>query len=299
MTARRRVHLRWNQPRRRWAFICRNHKQMSLFLQRREGRKAQQTGPGCVCVCVCVCARARARETKRKTDQSEVSVVVVVWVCVCFFLILVWELKPHLPRMPCLISRSPLRFWRSITVSSQRARYDAASPSAAVSRYLPRVLKRRREVRAGSWPLTRGTSWIRPRSAPHVYFTRFDAKSEKKESAECERDLGSTGEDYLLVVGSEPIPSPLTHTHISWSGEGIEVSLLTQREKLLTDVCLSTHSGCAALSHTHEKPWKSLCCVRQCLRAVFIFGRLKKTKPSISNPNPLLLPLSYWSSIHP
>lgn len=63
--------------------------------------------------------------------------------------------------------------------------------------------------------------------------------------------------------------------------------------------CPSPPSWCRDLyAHTWkaEKVCVLLC---ECLKAVFVFGRLQKTKPLISNPNPLLLLLTYWSSIHP
>lgn len=54
--------------------------------------------------------------------------------------------------------------------------------------------------------------------------------------------------------------------------KGSKHLFLTQHEKLQTDVYLSMQRECRALSHTDEKPWKSLCCVfsvlRQCLSLV-------------------------------
>ncbi len=79
ITERRHLYLGWNGPSLRWAFICRKHKQMPLFFQRREGRKPQQTGWVCsVCVCVCVCTwkeetgKGSERESERERGQREI-----------------------------------------------------------------------------------------------------------------------------------------------------------------------------------------------------------------------------------
>lgn len=99
MIERRHLYLGWNGSSQSWAFICRKHKQMSLFFQRRKGRKAQQTGPVCS-VFVFVCMWKEERERER--DQSR-GLGLCLWISV-------WEVKPHLPRMPCLTPHSPLRF---------------------------------------------------------------------------------------------------------------------------------------------------------------------------------------------
>lgn len=94
-----------NGPSQSWAFICRKHKQMALFFQSREGRKPEQTGWVCS-----VCASAHAREKKREEEeQREKAEKERSKQGVCFW-ISVWEVEPHLPRMPCLTPCSPLRF---------------------------------------------------------------------------------------------------------------------------------------------------------------------------------------------
>ena len=75
--------------------------------------------------------------------------------------------------------------------------------------------------------------------------------------------------------------------------KGSKRLFLTRHEKLQTDVCLSTHSECHALSHADEKPWKSRRCpvsvLRQCLS---LAGRRKQSHRFL-----ILIPLYRFSPI--
>lgn len=72
-----------------------------------ESHNKQGVCAPCVCVCVSACEKEgkrswwREREREKCRDRSKQGL--------CFWNP-VWEVKPHLPRMPCLTPSSPLRF---------------------------------------------------------------------------------------------------------------------------------------------------------------------------------------------
>lgn len=94
------LYLGWKGSLQSWAFICRKINKCLCSFKGERGERHNKQGQCAVFVFVCMWKEER--EAERGTDQSR-------GLGLCFS-ISVWEVKPHLPRMPCLTPYSPLRF---------------------------------------------------------------------------------------------------------------------------------------------------------------------------------------------
>lgn len=94
------MYLGWKGSLQSWAFICREINKCLCSFKGERGERHNKQGQCAVFVFVCMWKEER--ESERGTDQSR-------GLGLCFW-ISVWEVKPHLPRMPCLTPYSPLRF---------------------------------------------------------------------------------------------------------------------------------------------------------------------------------------------
>lgn len=242
------------------AFICREHRQMPLFFSKERGAKATTNRVSVRFVCLHVKRRGR-RDTSKQGGGG------------CFRNP-VWEEGEASPTQNALPhSLQPTQVFRSITSFSQLVILSLHQSSTAI------LSPEKRDL---MWSSSRSLI-AAVQTLPHTASIRRISNSSR---AECHH-LGSWMKSWLNVAAENSWS--WIRAHPPFFQSPIEESkhlFLTRREKLLPHVCPSTHV------------WTDVE-YRRCLKAVFIFGRLKKTKPSISNPNPLLLLLLYWSSILP
>lgn len=204
----------------------------------------------------CVCASAHAREKKREEEeQREKAEKERSKQGVCFW-ISVWEVEPHLLRMPCLTPCSPLRFLGAslFFAASKLWYYLFISHLQLFWESLEMVTW----CEASLWSVMHNL--YLPLTVQHCWQWSDEVRWKKSL-------LKSQLEPWLNLTIEDWIRAHLPLFPVSWQGS--KHLFLTWREKLLTDVCASTRRECCALSHTHEKPWKTLHCVdsvlRQCL----------------------------------